>query len=197
MNRPFKWGGFLQGLRSNAGEPVLNSSPDGLTSPLAELVNQPFTGTAVSLRVIAATCAVTERDDVPRDGAGAIGAAERYPVVGGENVPEAGRTPTDRTTTAEMSERRLPVVGGEGIGKGKFASCASRFVSSYFRPIGCAPSVIVLFSGGTIPPVLPVKIGIRGTVFLIVLASFVPVCHVPLVGRLAALGRIGSVALPA
>lgn len=120
-------------------QPVLNASLNGPALPLAELVNQPFTGTAVSFRVIAATCAVTERDDIPRDSSGAIRRGERYPVVGGESVPESGRAATDRAATAEMVECGLPVGGGEGVRKPTLAGTPTVHLRPIFIGVGGSP----------------------------------------------------------
>lgn len=70
---------------------------------------QPLLWFCMAFAVITSSYAVTKRDDIMRNGSGAIRIRDWYPMVKGEFVKKSGRTATYSTTAVKVVKSKLPI----------------------------------------------------------------------------------------
>lgn len=78
-----------------------------------KLVDKPFGRLAATFAVVASALTVTKRHDIRRDGSWAIRAAQWYPVIHSQCVPQPRRSTANGTATVKVIKRVLPIFGGE------------------------------------------------------------------------------------
>lgn len=144
--------------------------------------NQPVLWIFTALAVIASVTAVTQGDNVTRNGSGAVWIAKGYPVVHSQRMPKPGRTAAHGATAVEVIKGVLPIESGEI--NGEFSPFRQPSVSCRLSGSGVSfvpssvvsPNPIHVLFGPL--PVLSIK---PKAIVLIIFALVVPV-SLPLFG---------------
>lgn len=103
-------------------EELSNTQQNSGGIALTECGNKPLFSREIVLGIVASLCAMTQRNHVAWDRAGAIRMAQGYPMISCQGMKQSSGTTAHGTAAIEILKGKLPVGGREVVGAIRLAS---------------------------------------------------------------------------